>query len=183
MHTNFTQGYKNTLPQCSHTHYIHKYPHAYRTHTKTHTDTRITNTHISYEFAQPLHNQRCLPHTEDTMIIVYLIYLFLGALTAPGIVLSALHILLLNCHSHRTDEETGTARVQTSAPRHTAGKWHSGDCLVLRDTDKTDKDAHITCQAAAVSGSTLPPAPAQHPELQTHRKHGRPPARGLLCGP
>lgn len=48
------------------THYIHKYPHAYRTHTKTHTDTHITNTHISYEFAQPLHNQRCLPHTEDT---------------------------------------------------------------------------------------------------------------------
>lgn len=46
----------------------------------------------------------------------------------------------------------------------------------LRDTDKTDKDAHITCQAAAVSGSHSPtPAPAQHPELQTHRKHGRPP--------
>ena len=42
----------------------------------------------------------------------------------------------------------------------------------LRDTDKTDKDAHITCQAAAVSGSHSPtPAPAQHPRCQDGHPH------------
>lgn len=41
----------------------------------------------------------------------------------------------------------------------------------VRDTHNTDKDAHITCQAAAVSGPHRAP---QHPEPQTHRKHGLP---------
>lgn len=53
-----------------------------------------------------------------------------------------------------------------------------------RDTDKTDKDAHVTCQAAAVGGFTPhPTAPqaADTPEARTRTLRGTSPPSVSTC--